>query len=74
MPVSRNCFLTFTSKHKIQSMRTNWNTMNLTVKNFFLLQESVSNSRSDQLKKALRSVPDWAQIKVCGVPIRAHGL
>jgi hypothetical protein len=29
----------------------------------------VSNSRSDQLKKALRSVPDWAQIKVCGVPV-----
>ena len=62
-------------------MRPNWNTINLTVApnlepfcRIFLLQESVSNSRSDQLKKALRSVPDWAQIKVCGVPVRAHGL
>ena len=51
-------------------MRPIWNPFT----DFFLLQESVSNSRSDQLKKALRSVPDWAQIKVCGVPVRAHGL
>jgi hypothetical protein len=36
-----------------------------------LLLESVC---SDQLKKALQSVPDWAKIKVCGVPVRAHGL
>jgi hypothetical protein len=39
---------------------------------FVLLDESVSNCRSDQLKKALPNVPVQAQIKVCGVPIRAH--
>jgi hypothetical protein len=44
------------------------------LQNFFLLQKSMSNSRSDQLKKALQSVPDWAQIEICGVPVRAHGL
>jgi hypothetical protein len=44
------------------------------LQNFFLLQESVSNSRFDQLKKSLPSVPDRAQIKVCGVPVGAHGL
>jgi hypothetical protein len=42
-------------------MRPNWNTINLTValnlEHFFLLEESLSNSRSDQLKKAIRSVP-----------------
>ena len=53
---------------------------------FFILNNKLSRAQqkhkynlcanfcSDQLKKALRSVPDWAQIKVCGVPVRAHGL
>ena len=47
------------NQNNVQSMRPNWDTINLTgtpLQIFLLLQESVSNSRSDQLKKSLQTL------------------
>jgi hypothetical protein len=72
------------NQNNVQSMRPNWDTINLTgtpLQIFFVARKCVKFSFWPAQKVPsnfevfeVQSVPDWAQIEVCGVPVRAHGL